>query len=319
MFVMIHQTYKEIKHNATLKGKRGIRWLFYVSHQILKELFGEFYEFLCNCGICKAKIIVYVDGGIFSQIRKYLIGQIYAQQGISVGYDLSWYKGKSMDVDNKYPRYYEIEQMFQGLKLNTFGSLTTYFYRTFLSYSFSFSEVPPISSHEIAPIYLGGYPNMSYDILYSQFRKSLLGLKLSNVSKKITKENEKQLNCAVHVRRGDLAKGDNVWYGGVTDDYFFRAINYVTRHNTSVKFIFFSDEMEYVKSNLLPKINVDYELIEGNKAFEDLILISSCDIVIASQGSFGKMGAIMNEKSLLILQNDKYAERYLTRPNTIAI
>lgn len=81
MFVMIHQTYKEIKHNATLKGKRGIRWLLYVSHQILKELFGEFYEFLCNCGICKAKIIVYVDGGIF-------IGHFFLIRSVSLKFRL---------------------------------------------------------------------------------------------------------------------------------------------------------------------------------------------------------------------------------------
>jgi len=120
--------------------------------------------------------------------------------------------------------------------------------------------------------------------------------------------------CAVHVRRGDLARGDNPWYGSVTDDYFFRAIDSVEKSHPGTKFFVFSDEMDYVEKKLAPILTVDFELVkERHKAYEDLILISKCDTVIASQGSFGKFASMLNENSMLILQNDRFAEPWLAR------
>lgn len=84
---------------------------------------------------------------------------------------------------------------------------------------------------------------------------------------------------------------------------------------------FFSDELDWVEQNLLGMVgDSSYELMWGNKAWEDLCLMAYCDCFISSQGSAGKVAAMMNGKGLLIVGNDPHdaiwKERY---DNTVVI
>lgn len=125
-------------------------------------------------------------------------------------------------------------------------------------------------------------------------------LNMRHDSKHLPK-NEGGINCAVHVRRGDLANRETECYKSVQKDYFITAMNYVVENYINVHFCFFSDELDWVQENLCHLVNVPYNMIRGNKAWEDLALVSECDVVIASQGSFGTMGARLNGSSDLIV------------------
>ena len=118
----------------------------------------------------------------------------------------------------------------------------------------------------------------------------------------------------MHVRRGDLAKGDNPIYGGVTDGYFLRAIEFCNRRFTPQKYFFFSDEPDWVEQNICNQLSVPFEIVRGNKAWEDLWLLSQCSIIVASQGSFGRVAARLNPNALLIMCDNEHADR--NRPNT---
>ena len=93
-----------------------------LSHDILQEILGTVYEFFCRIRIITPKVLVMMDGGICSQMHQYLIGQIYAEQGEKVGYDLSFYKKNGMDVERKMPRTFELEDMFPNIHVETFAN-----------------------------------------------------------------------------------------------------------------------------------------------------------------------------------------------------
>ena len=104
----------------------------------------------------------------------------------------------------------------------------------------------------------------------------------------------------IHVRRGDLAKGDNPVYGGVTDGYFLRAIEFCNKKFAPKKYIFFSDEPDWVEQNICSHLTQSYEIMRGNKAWEDLWLLAHCPVIVASQGSFGGVAARLNPDAVLI-------------------
>ena len=300
--------------------RKRVACLRSTGHSMLSFIIGGTYRCLCDLHLFKPLIIVSVDGGICSQMHQYLLGQIYSQKGEDVRYDLSWFSYNGMDLDHRYKREYELEMMFPDLDVKKSHRLETLFYRFFLLYSSPIHQMPDIQEGKrLAPAYMGGYYEEDDSIFKTLFSKLFLNQNTANVLSPFQKEFPTQKFCAIHVRRGDLAKGDNPYYGGVSDDYFFRAIAFVEKQSPGSKYYFFSDEIDYVRMNLVPHLAVEYELIVQFKAYEDLLLISSCDYIISSQGSFGKYAAMMNENSCLILNNDKFAMIWKARKENSVI
>ena len=75
------------------------------------------------------------------------------------------------------------------------------------------------------------------------------------------------------------------------------------------KYLFFSDEPDWVEQNICNYISQPYEIMRGNKAWEDLWLLAHCPIIVASQGSFGKVAAQLNPDAVLIQCDNKHAKR----------
>lgn len=57
---------------------------------------------MVKCHLIKPIVVVGVDGGISSQMIAYLRGQYFAQVGIPVYYNLSWFKNCGKDVYGKF-------------------------------------------------------------------------------------------------------------------------------------------------------------------------------------------------------------------------
>lgn len=285
---------------------------------MLAVLVGGLFRLLCKAHLFKPKVLVMMDGGICSQMHQYLIGQVFAERGVKVGYELSFFEKGGMDVDHKHPRAFELEEMFPDIHVERFGTFENWFYRMFLPYASERQLLPDGQG----PFYLTGYYQVDNLLFAEQFKRLFCHVRMAELTNNpIASSGMKGLHsCAIHVRRGDLARGDNPWYGGVSDDYFFRAIAYVEEHHPHTKFFFFSDEMEYVENNLVPKLSVDFELVIGpRKAYEDLMLIAQCDTIIASQGNFGKYAAMFQEESLLILQDNPFAKPWLARKKNVVV
>lgn len=271
------------------------------------------YKLGCKFGLFKPYIIVYVDGGICSQMHQYLLGRYYAEQGFRVSYSIGWYARNGKDNDGIHSRIFEFPELWPSLPMEIAPTNQAFFYARVFPVTRDGMHFPlPITP----PKYLHGYYFFDDEKAYGEiFRRYYTLQGMAPLDKLPLVEDWSGTKCAVHVRRGDLAKMNDAFYGKVTVDYFRKAMEYVKQQYENVKFFFFSDEIEWVEENLQEFYrDWPHQLVRGNRAFEDLNLMAHCDCFIASQGSAGKTAAMMNGKGLLIVSDDPHdivwKERY---------
>ncbi|XP_064639859.1 galactoside alpha-(1,2)-fucosyltransferase 1-like [Lineus longissimus] len=93
---------------------------------------------------------------------------------------------------------------------------------------------------------------------------------------------------AVHIRRGDILVEPFKSYGYLVpdEDYFNRSMNYFRDKYKNVSFVVCSNGIDWAKS-ALHAVNDDIRFVEGKRQEVDLAIMSRCDHVIMSVGSFG--------------------------------
>ena len=94
--------------------------------------------------------------------------------------------------------------------------------------------------------------------------------------------------CAIHVRRGDYLKLQNV-HVVQNLEYFNSAIDKIGKVD---KYIVFSDDIEWCKNNF---IGEDFIFISEDKDYIELFLMSMCSHQIISNSSFSWWGAWLNK------------------------
>lgn len=250
--------------------------------------------------LLRPKIVVYVDGGLCAQMIAYLRGQYYAESGISVYYDMTFYDNGGKDMDGRFERPFELLTLFPRLHFQAASKWRTFFWRKIFKEQYE-QNLLPVRETLKGSRYLYGFPNFcSNEWLHAAFQKYFAIENAIKISTKLVTEG-KLIDCAVHIRRGDLAgHHELVGYKVVPITYFFNAIKYVQKKYGNVKLHFFSDELEWVEKNICPYIEISYELVSGHKGYEDLLLIATCPVIIASQGSFGRIASMLNETSELV-------------------
>lgn len=242
-----------------------------------------------------------MDGGICSQMSMYLRGQYYKDVA-DVLYDTTWFELCGKDMDGRFDRKLELLELFPTLEFKTVTRKQKYFYKMFYRYPHNDGYLPePIEIKRAT--YFGGYYDIKPEELDNMFSHVFSADRMRVPEVRLPGEQspgQGGAKVAVHVRRGDLANREFLWYKSIPNSYFFNAIKHVEDRFNDIQLFFFSDEPEWVEENLCPFITAPYHIIKGNKAYEDLYLISQCDVVIASQGSFGVWGARLNGNSILI-------------------
>lgn len=98
------------------------------------------------------------------------------------------------------------------------------------------------------------------------------------------------VTCSVHIRRGDYV--GNAYYSQLTMDYYNKAIEYIKANTSTKKFIIFSDDIAWCKTQF---IGTDYEFSEGRKDIEDLFLMAECEHNIMANSSFSWWGSYLNQ------------------------
>lgn len=281
----------------------GIKKLIF---RLLSVFFQTTNQCLCSIGLIRPKVIVYMDGGICSQLHVYLCGEFYRRANLKVAYDVYWFEKNGRDLDGRFERNLELEEMFPDLLFKPLSGRKSWFYRKFFSVPNQQGLLPKPGSIR-KTTYLGGFYHLFPTDEYKAMFQNCYGVKRHFDIPVHIPQPVDGTSCAVHIRRGDLANRDaafyaaNPWYKPLPDKYFFDAIQYVSEHYKNVCFYLFSDELDWVELNLCPKITAPYQLMRGNMAFVDLALLSECDVVIGSQGSFGGYGARLNGSSDLFL------------------
>jgi len=126
-------------------------------------------------------------------------------------------------------------------------------------------------------------------------KKFTLKKDLNNIAKGTSEKIINSNSVSIHIRRGDYANNPDTksYHGLCPIGYYEKAIKKITNKIKNPTFYIFSDDIEWVKKNL--KTNFPMIFVEGNKDYEDLILMSYCKHNIIANSSFSWWGAWLNK------------------------
>lgn len=292
----------------------------------LKYIFSLISRFLIKCRFIPQRVIIKMDGGICSQMHFYLIGKII-ENSLSkpVYFDLTWFKENGKDIDGKFCRNFDLLKIFHDLEFKS--QPKNFLCRLYISCFYKWNDYKTQSTSYIfseniqSPCYLDGY-FQDPEIMYSKwFRKcfkidtDVLPSDNLEILNKIEKANINQNSCAVHVRRGDLAKENSIYGHPCSIEYYLRSFQLIEKNYPGTHFFVFSDEPQWIRDNLLPSISkYNIEIIDLNgsdRGWCDLILMSKCHYQITSQGSMGKYAAMLRDESkrdgIVILPENEFS------------
>ncbi len=102
---------------------------------------------------------------------------------------------------------------------------------------------------------------------------------------------ENEVTVSVHIRRGDYKSIDYT----VPLDYYQKAINHISKKANKPFFLFFSDDIEWVRENM--KLPDKHYFVSGKnlKDYEEMMLMSRCAHNIIANSTFSWWGAWLNK------------------------
>lgn len=138
------------------------------------------------------------------------------------------------------------------------------------------------------------------DILRNDFSfPDIHDINLKSLVSKIDKEN----SVSIHIRRGDfISNSPKNIHASCSTDYYNAAIHYIYTKFADAYFFVFSDDVEWVKSNLALPLNCIY--VTGNvgeNSFIDMQLMSLCKHNIIANSSFSWWAAWLNNNTSKIV------------------
>ena len=248
--------------------------------------------------------VIFVDGGLGSQINKLAIGLNMEAHGYYVKYDLTPFKKGQKDINGLYNRNLDIDKVYKkndggGIRIaSKFDILYSKLVNVYKSKDlFLYDER---LFFQKAPVYVGGYiDNIAY---WTSVRKQLVescSFEM-NLSEKALAFLEKIKNnksaVVVHVRRGDYVGSV---YDVVTPEYYKRAVSWFLTEIKNPCFFFFSNDIQWVKDCLLSQLpkNLSCEFADFNdndKGFNDIAMMRCSENFILSNSSFSIMGAFFS-------------------------
>ena len=255
-----------------------------------------------------ARVLVRMDGGICSQIQFYLLGAWFEQQGFRVSYDLEWFETCGRDLNGRFVRNFDLLRLQPALPLETIGGWRCFLYKTYLAAGQALNRAASSAGEAdvsfwqtlTPPVYLGGYyrpvREMFTEMLPRLFPYERLKDSLDEANRRFLERLEATPDSvALHVRRGDLSTFVPAYGEPCSFEYFREA---VSQFNASASFFIFSDEPDWCRQELLPRLPQGraYEVVSLNgsdRGYMDLVLMAACHHIIASKGSLGKFAALL--------------------------
>lgn len=103
-------------------------------------------------------------------------------------------------------------------------------------------------------------------------------------------------SVSVHIRRGDYLEKEEIYGGICTKEYYQKAIEYISKKIKEPIFIFFSNDIMWVKKNF--QINracyIEMGMFESYADWYDMYLMSLCHHNIIANSTFSWWGAWLN-------------------------
>jgi hypothetical protein len=114
------------------------------------------------------------------------------------------------------------------------------------------------------------------------------------------------MQIGVHIRGGDFFNSVEVNYGLTVIDsqYLNNSFSYFTKHYDAVQFLITTDDWNS-SNKLLSDISGDFNVVRvmNNSAGEDMAILSGCDAVIMSTGSFGYWAGWLANRTVVYYEN----------------
>lgn len=254
---------------------------------------------------------VKVDGGICSQMHFYLVGRILARRGHEVRFDTTWYRDSGMDSDGRFCRNFDILKVFPDLDfpIDNTGLIRWLYTKAFYRRNDYYDTAAKTDWQQVSvPVFFDGYFRDSDDMYGKLFDETFVvdtsvlpedNLVVLSAIDAATRDAD---SCAVHIRRGDLARYEKAYGEPATAEYFKAATAAVRAENPDVRFFLFSDEPDWCRSHVVPLLgDGEVTVVDVNgsdRGWCDLILMSRCRHHVTSQGSMGKYAALLRTPAL---------------------
>lgn len=260
-------------------------------------------------------VIVKLTGGLGNQMFQYAVGRAIAERNkINLKIDVSAYENQVGITPRQYELFlFNIREDFstpqdnkkiKGFKLNSLLEKMLNKLHIKLSGRDHIIE----SRHNFDPsilklednIYLEGYwQTEKYFSDIANIIRSEFTLKdeYNNLNPKVLSEIDNCNSVSVHIRRGDYVsiQKTSEYHGICSLEYYQKAISSIAEKIPSPVFFIFSDDLKWCEENL--KINWPIVFVDGNKGYEDLIMMSRCKHNIIANSSFSWWGAWLNVNS----------------------
>jgi hypothetical protein len=273
-------------------------------------------------------IVVKIFGGLGNQLFQYAFGRRLAlERNTELYFDLSTY---NQSFDSSFTKrdfemdVFDINGKIADAKILSHFSqskfnklLNEFIIRSPFVKSANYLREPHFHFYDNAlrvsnKVYVNGY--WQSEKYFSSIRNQLLTeliptSELSTESQLIYDDIKNHNAVSLHIRRGDYINETNQSiYHVCSLDYYSKAVDYICSKVAQPKFYIFSDDVEWVKSNL--NINQQIHYLEHNKgknSYQDLILMSKCNHNIIANSSFSWWGAWLNQhENKIVISPEKW-------------
>jgi hypothetical protein len=273
-------------------------------------------------------IVVKIFGGLGNQLFQYAFGRRLAlERNTELYFDLSIY---NQSFDSSFTKrdfemdVFDINGKIADAKILSHFSqskfnklLNEFIIRSPFVKSANYLKEPHFHFYDYAlrvgnQVYVNGY--WQSEKYFSSIRNQLLTeliptSELSTESQLIYDDIKNHNAVSLHIRRGDYINETNQSiYHVCSLDYYSKAVDYICSKVAQPKFYIFSDDVEWVKSNL--NINQQIHYLEHNKgknSYQDLILMSKCNHNIIANSSFSWWGAWLNQhENKIVISPEKW-------------
>lgn len=242
------------------------------------------------------KLIIYPSGGLGNLLFQYFNAMnLMIENNYDVYFvrDLKYWRG---DMNN--------HRIFSDLKFITESSIIE---SDFIRLNEKVGYYDPLELNYNANYILYGYfQSYKYFIKNIEIIKQML---FSNIEQEYL-EIKKKFNyncptCLIHVRRGDYLMYPDV-HPVCSDEYYSKSIDIVNEMVPNVKYLIFSDDLQYIKNWKLIK-NINYKIIEEADPIKTLILMSLCNHFIVANSSLSLCAYFLRStKDSLLLGPSKW-------------
>lgn len=138
---------------------------------------------------------------------------------------------------------------------------------------------------------------------------------LSSRNKELTEKIINNNSVSIHIRRGDYTKKRR-WdeIGSICNpDYYNWAIVHINEFIEKPLFVVFSDDMQWVRDNLILPDSIFVDWNTGTESYNDMRLMSLCKHNIIANSSFSWWGAFLNSNpDKIVIAPEKWYRHTLT-------